>query len=186
MKQDLGPLGMIDFLTDSELRQSLGHHFDAVVRDWVRGIKLIRLPIMYGASNGSGAQVSPVFMPGPQSGYIWDVKRITVGGPAIYGSSGGPFMNIYKSNTIGDVQDTQFMAGLVVNNATYFSKLSLSFFGGENLGFSGGGFANNAEFYVTGQVLEVPAEMVGKIVLRIPRGKRANQGGCRHYRTQPR
>jgi hypothetical protein len=173
MKQDLGPLGMIDLLTDKELRESLGHHFDSIQRDWVRGIKLIRLPIGVGQSDGDGNQIAPVIIPGPQSGYVWDLKRITVSGPAIYTSTSSAFLNLYRGATQEDILDATFMAGLTVSNATTWPKLALTFFGGESLAFTGGNFGVSSEFYVNGQVLEVPAEMVGKLVLCDPGSKRA-------------
>lgn len=165
MKQDLGPLGMIDLLTDSELRESLGHHFDSIQRDWVRGIKLIRLPMGIGETDGSGNQITPVIIQGPQSGYIWDVKRVTISGPAIYTSTGAPFVNLYRASTASDIADNNLLSGLVTGNATYFPKLTMTFFGGESMAFSGGSFGDSSTFYINGQVLEVPAEMVGKLVL---------------------
>src|SRR5262249_48373241 len=111
MIQDLGPLGMIDFLTDKELRESLGHHFDANIRDWVRGIKVIGLPVTVGVSKGSGA-LPAVLIPGPQSGYVWDVRRITVTGPAVYNSAGGFFANLFRGNTTSEGIDINLMSNL--------------------------------------------------------------------------
>jgi hypothetical protein len=70
MKQDLGPLGVIDLLTDSELRQSLGHHFSAQVREWYRGVD-------YLGFYGQGP-VTQVLVAGPDSGYCWSLKQVSV------------------------------------------------------------------------------------------------------------
>jgi len=69
MKQDLGPLGVIDLLTDSELRQSLGHHFSAQVREWYRGVDYLGF---YGT--GPATQI---LVPGPDSGYCWSLKQVS-------------------------------------------------------------------------------------------------------------
>lgn len=71
MKQDLGPLGQIDLLTDPELRESLGHHFTQQVREWYRGIDYLGFA---GVGNGTGV----ITIPGPNQGYTWDLKLVSV------------------------------------------------------------------------------------------------------------
>ena len=70
MKQDLGPLGMIDMLTDKELRESLGHHFSAEIREWYRGVDYLGFA---GQGNGTGT----FSIPGPDSGYCWSIKLVS-------------------------------------------------------------------------------------------------------------
>jgi hypothetical protein len=173
VKQDLGPLGQIDLLTSGELKEAIGHRLDSYVRDWVRGIKVIRLPVTYGETD-SGGNILPVVIPGPESGYVWDVRRITVTGPGIYGGAGGVFVNLYRGNTAADNVDTNLLANLTgQSGATIFPKLSVTLFPGEGLVISGGNGGDSDPFYVTGQVTEVPAEMVGKLVLCNPGGQGA-------------
>jgi hypothetical protein len=66
-KQDFGPLGVIDLLTDKELRESMGHNIDHMIRDWLRGIDYMGFA---GTGNGTGT----LTIPGPNSGYAWSVK----------------------------------------------------------------------------------------------------------------
>ena len=70
MKQDLGPLGQIDMLTNKELHDSLGHHFDHAIRDWYRGLDFLGAA---GAGNGTNV----ITLPGPDQGYTWSYKLIT-------------------------------------------------------------------------------------------------------------
>jgi hypothetical protein len=69
MKQDLGPLGMIDMLTDKELRESLGHHFSAEIREWYRGVDYLGFA---GVGNSNTVTVA-----GPDSGYCWSLKLVS-------------------------------------------------------------------------------------------------------------
>jgi hypothetical protein len=71
MKQSLGPLGEIDMLTDHELRESLGHHFSAQIREWYKGIDYLGFA---GVGNGTGT----LTLPGPNQGYTWSVKLVSV------------------------------------------------------------------------------------------------------------
>lgn len=71
MKQDLGPLGTIDVLTDPELREALGHHFTQQVREWYRGIDYLGFA---GGGNGTSTITLPI---SPEQGYTWDVKLVS-------------------------------------------------------------------------------------------------------------
>lgn len=67
MKQTLGPLGEINMLTDDELKETLGHNFNRMVREWYRGIDYLSFA---GAGNGT----SLITLPGPDQGYTWNLK----------------------------------------------------------------------------------------------------------------
>jgi len=71
VKQTLGPLGQVDFLTDPELKATLGHHFDRVIRDWYRGIDYMGVA---GQGNGTGQ----ITLPLADSGLTWNIKLIGV------------------------------------------------------------------------------------------------------------
>ena len=66
MKQDLGPLGNVDMLTASELREELGHRFSTFIREWYRGEDYLSF---FGTPN-----TTTVTIPGPDSGYVWSLK----------------------------------------------------------------------------------------------------------------
>lgn len=88
MKQTLGPLGEIDFLTDPELRQSLGHAISHEIREWYRGLD-------YMGFAGPGNGTSTVTIPGPDSGYTWSVKLAS----AVLSTSG--VLSVYPDDHIG-------------------------------------------------------------------------------------
>jgi hypothetical protein len=81
MRQQIQQGGVFDFLTKEELQAELGHKLDQTIRDWARGVKLIRFRTnaVTDASGNFTAQI-----PGPESGYVWDIKRVTVAGPAYF------------------------------------------------------------------------------------------------------
>ncbi len=160
MKQDLGPLGMIDFLTDKELRESLGHHFDSVVRDWVRGIKYMRLPLLSGFADGSGNLTlgEGTTTNAPNQGYAWSVKRLAVSGLA--SGTTPDVVNVYRGDGLNNP-----VWQLNGNNFAYtFGKLDLVLLAGENLVLAGSTITSTALITLTGDCIEVPQEMLGKLV----------------------
>ena len=70
MKQDLGPLGSVNLLTDDELRETMGHHLNAIVRNWYRGIDYVGV-----AGNGNGTGL--ITLPTAEQGYTWDIKLVS-------------------------------------------------------------------------------------------------------------
>ena len=69
-KQDLGPLGHVDLLTNHELHETMGHHIDHAVKDWYRGLDFL---VFAGPGNGTNT----ITLPGPDSGYAWSFKGIS-------------------------------------------------------------------------------------------------------------
>lgn len=69
-KQDMGPLGTVDLLTNKELSETMGHHFDHAIRDWYRGLDYLQF-----AGNGNGTNT--ITLPGSDSGYTWSYKLIS-------------------------------------------------------------------------------------------------------------
>lgn len=64
--------GYLDFLTKSELDESMGHHFDNAIVKWYRGIDYLTFV-------GSGNGTSSISIPyAPESGYAWSLKLIGV------------------------------------------------------------------------------------------------------------
>lgn len=70
MRQQITANGYLDFLTKSELDNSLGHSLDSAVRDLYRGIDYLQ----YAAQgNGTGLITLPY---SPESGYSWSIKLV--------------------------------------------------------------------------------------------------------------
>jgi hypothetical protein len=62
--------GALDLLTKSELDQSMGHHFDAAIRDYLRGVDFLSF-----TGNGNGNMFT--IPDAPESGYTWSVKLVS-------------------------------------------------------------------------------------------------------------
>lgn len=88
MKQTLGPLGEIDFLTDKELRETVGHQLSHTIREWFRGLD-------YMGFAGPGNGTAQVTIPGPDSGYTWSLKLASV----VLSTSG--VMSVYPDDHVG-------------------------------------------------------------------------------------
>jgi hypothetical protein len=72
MKQYIKAGGAIDLLTKSELDDSMGHHFNAAIRDLLRGVDYLQYS---GNGNGTGTFSVPY---APESGYSWSLKLVSV------------------------------------------------------------------------------------------------------------
>jgi len=89
MRQDLGPIGVVDLLTAKEVREGMGHAISHEIREWLRGIDYLGFA---GAGNGTNTITLPA---SPLSGYSWNYKLVSAqlagaGVLSIYpGDSGG-------------------------------------------------------------------------------------------------
>lgn len=68
-KNDFGPLGTVDILTSSELKDTLGHQMSHTIREWFRGID-------YTGAAGPGNGTGTVQVPCAEQGYTWDIKLV--------------------------------------------------------------------------------------------------------------
>jgi hypothetical protein len=69
-KQDMGPLGSVDLLTNKELHDTMGHHLDHYLLEKYRGIDYMGLA-------GPGNGTNTITLPGPDMGYAWSYKLIS-------------------------------------------------------------------------------------------------------------
>jgi hypothetical protein len=70
-KQDMGPLGSVDLLTNKELHDTMGHHLDHYLREKYKGVDYMGLA-------GPGNGTNTITLPGPDQGYAWSYKEISV------------------------------------------------------------------------------------------------------------
>jgi hypothetical protein len=149
VKQNMGPLGDIDLLTDSELRASLGHHFDHVIRDWYRGIDYIGVA---GVGNGTNT----ITIPGSDQGYTWSVKLIS----AQLASAGE--LSAYPGDTsaVAPIGTTMSIANGANNDAVLtYSSNQVVLKDGRNITLLGSAVILNWRIMVE----QVPTEMQGKL-----------------------
>jgi hypothetical protein len=147
-----------DLPNAEEIRKIVGEQ----VRTEERGVKWLRLPAMTGTPSGSALTLDdknnqPV---GPEQGYAWNLRRIVVDG--LTSGANPDLINMYRNATTGQPPLWQFNG----NNFGYtFSKGEMTLSPGDTLKFASvGTFAATGLIRVTGELLQVPAEMLAKIL----------------------
>lgn len=127
----------------------------------LRGIKWMRLPEILSAKVSAGAinlGESTGYVLGPRQGYIWSLQALVVTG--------------LTAGTTPDVVDLYIGTRAPIfwqfngNNFGYtFGKLQRTLMGGETLTLqNSGALAATGQITLSGEVLEVPAEMMGKLI----------------------
>jgi hypothetical protein len=75
-------LGTLEIATPDDINEVLSHRFDAYLRDRYRTIKIMKLPIItaQAAAAGNLTLTNPSQQPwcGPDSGFMWALRRVTV------------------------------------------------------------------------------------------------------------
>jgi hypothetical protein len=147
-----------DLPNADEIRQIVSEQ----VRTELRGVKWMRLPVLSGTATNSAItlgdkQGAPL---GPDQGYAWNIRRIVVDG--LTSGATPDIINMYRNAVTGQPPLWQFNG----NNFGYtFSKGEMTLSPGDALKFASvGTFAATGLVRVTGEVVEVPAEMLAKIV----------------------
>jgi len=152
----------VDLLTKPELDSSLAGAFDQAEAARLRGIKHMRLPrTLTGAASGGTLALgeSDGQICGPRSGYIWSIRRLVVTG--LTSGVTPDVVNLYHGTAAGPIL-WQFNG----NNFGYtFGRLEMTLYGGENLALASvGTFSATGQITLSGEILEVPAELIGKLV----------------------
>jgi hypothetical protein len=129
-----------------------------------RGVKWMRLPVITGTASSSTLTLdeshgAPIV--GPEGGYAWSLRRIVIDG--MTSGTTPDVVNMYRNSTgVGSPPLWQFNG----NNFGYtFGRLEMVLNGGDTLKFlSVGTFAATGLIRVSGELVEVPAEMLWKLV----------------------
>lgn len=154
----------IDLLNQQELHDTLGDQFANWEYQRLRGTKHMRLPETLAGKSGlvtagtltlgetTGQHV------GPEVGYSWTIMRLVVNG--LTSGSTPDVVNLYRGTPAG-IPLWQFNG----NNFGYtFGKLEITLNGGETFALASvGTFAATGQITLSGELIEVPAELVGKI-----------------------
>lgn len=146
----------------AEVRDAFSAELDARDRQAARGFKWLRLPeILTGTPSGNaitlGATKGQVL--GPESGYAWSLKRLIVSG--LTTGATPDVVNLYRNDRFSGPPLWQFNG----NNFGYtFGKLELVLMGGDTLSLQNvGSIASTSPVLVSGELIEVPAEMLWKL-----------------------
>lgn len=153
----------LDLLNKGELQDALQKQADADLVARLRGVKHMRLPeTLTGTAASSklsidGNQSVPPL--GPRQGYVWSIRRLVISG--LTTGATPDVVNVYKGAPGAGVPLWQFNG----NNFGYtFGRLELTLYGGETLSFqSVGTFNATGQIAIGGELLEVPAELIGKL-----------------------
>jgi hypothetical protein len=143
--------GALDVLTKSELDQSMGHHFDAAIRDLLRGVDYLQFS---GQGNGASTFTIPY---SPGSGYSWSVKLIS----AQISTAGQ--LSVYLSENIATAPLATVLAATNGSNIEAVARWSSEQFvikdGREITLYCSAG--NILSYHLS--VKQVPTEMQGKL-----------------------
>ena len=124
------------------------------------GVKYFRLPTVY-ATPASGTVVLGTGQPvGPNQGFAWSIRRLTASG---LGTGTSPdILNIYRNGTQGPA-----VWQLNGNNYGYtFGPTEMLLLPGESLmAASLGSLVSTAQVTLSGDAIEVPQAMIGKLVV---------------------
>lgn len=156
VKLDIG--AEIDTLSKAELDDSLKQYRiegDSLTQGALRGIKYYRPALLQGtASTGTlalgtlGAQV------GPNSGFVWSLKRAYVNGLGT-----ADLAQIYRNG-----QPVWQFSGSVGQNQAAWGHLSMLFREGETISLIGvGSLVSTSVITLNCDLVEVPSQMIGKL-----------------------
>jgi hypothetical protein len=169
MKQHIGTY-TFDALTREEaradLKAELGTQFTNFTREQLRGIKPVKLPIMGAKATSTVTNIpttgsSGFAQCGPELGYFWSVRRITVTSD---NATDAGTVSMYVGSDTTEFDLIHLVdRNMRVGTAYYPSNKALLLWPGEQLYFSIASTSGNT-YRVSGVAVEVPAEMVGKIL----------------------
>jgi len=149
--------GQIDIPT----RQEIAEIVSAQLREAYRGVKYMRLPVMSATPANSAVTIADKSsgVIGPEQGYAWSLRRIVVDGMTTGATP--DVINMYRNAATAQPPLWQFNG----NNFGYtWGPLEMVLQPGDSLKFTSvGTFAATGVIRVTGELIEVPAEMLAKL-----------------------
>lgn len=155
-----------DSYTREEAREDLhaafSRNLDASVREQLRGIKPIKLPIATAVASGASLTLGGSGINiGPESGYFWRIGRITISSSS--GTDTGA-VSLYVGNDPSNLGQQYLIDNTLKVGAAYYpGTRGLFLWPGEQLYVSIASTAANS-YRLSGVAVEVPAEMAGKIL----------------------
>lgn len=169
VKLDVG--ATVDFLNKDELDDVLSRNrarAEALEREALSGIKYMRLPLMYATPASGTVRLGEAWpgqpytdqFAGPSQGYVWSIRRLVVTG---LGTGTSPdIMNFYRNGVSGELI-------WQLNGNSFgetFGKAELLLLPDERLvAQSVGSMTSTNQITVRGDVIQVPSQLMGKLVL---------------------
>jgi hypothetical protein len=160
VKLELG--ARLHTLSHGELKETLAARDDAMMHRQAEGIKYRRLPLIRGlAAAGALSMGGPDASQdcGPNEGFAWMITRLSINGLA--GGVTPDVVDLYRGGA-GNFPVWQFTGN---SFAATFTKLSLVYLPSETLLLASvGAFAATGPITVSGELLQVPAESLWKLI----------------------
>lgn len=146
----------------AENREDIARVMDERELVQARGVKWMRLPQIIGTPANSAItldETKGAAIVGPEQGYLWSLRRVVVDG--MTSGTTPDVINMYR-NSVSGAPLWQFNG----NNFGYtFGRLEMVLMGGDTLKFASvGTFSATGQIRVSGELVEVPAEMAWKLV----------------------
>lgn len=151
----------LDILNKDELSDVMQER-DAAELARIRGVKWMRVPeVLYGKAAGGVLKIGEEtgITLGPRAGYLWSFTRLVVDG--LTAGATPDVVNLYRGTVAASQPPLWQFNG---NNLAYtFAHLRMTLIGGETFGLgSVGTFVATGQIRLTGELLEIPAELAGK------------------------
>lgn len=158
VKLDFG--AEVDFLTKGELGEAL-READAEKVSWLQAVKWMRLPeTLTGTASSSKLTLGETTgqICGPRLGYSWVIKRLVVTG--LTTGQNPDVVNFYRGTPSGPI-----LWQLNGNSfGATFGRCEMTLVGGETLAVASvGTFASTSTIIVSGELIEVPTELMGRL-----------------------
>lgn len=154
-------LAAVDILTGSELHEAMGHQNDNLIRDWYRGIKVMRIPLVRVTASTTATVITQQpggQQPGPDSGNIWRLFRVTISSSGLDTGAATLYIGSDPANLDASHQvDNTLKIGQAYRPDKEF------IFPGEFLFVNAVTVGGNT-YTMTGIAVQAPAEMMGKII----------------------
>jgi len=174
MRVDMVPGHSYDLVSSEEMHGHMAGitaKMQEFIRQEVLGVKPVRFTsgVTLGITNPQ-----KVVTEGPNAGYIWSILRISCSAPTAANAA----VTIYRANDAGSLDlsaaaaagalpyQVDFVPSANQNTAKTYSKGQLLLNAGEILvgSFAGAGVVGQP-LIITGSAIEVPAEMIGKLLI---------------------
>jgi len=150
----------IDILTKDELDKSLAAHGDQLAAGLIRGIGYRRLPQLSGTAVSDALLLGTEApgLVGPPSGYAWTIRRVYVNG--LTAGSTPDVVQLFRNGS--GSQPVWQISGSTPQQT--FGRLEFVLNGGETLVVASvGTFQATGTITVSGELVEIPSEMLGKL-----------------------
>lgn len=163
-------MGPIDAATTEDVNAAMAHHFDQLLRDRYRTIKVMKLPQIRFTATGTTVTLaqSPSSGPpvGPEQGFMWDLRRVIVASNVL--ADTGKYV-LYAGSDPTTLDASHLLEGFAtggqpINQGYYPASDSAWLWPGEQIYAAITGATIGNQYVLAGVAIEAAAEMVAKLI----------------------